>query len=364
MKTIMCCLIKLRIMNTTKVLYVFVLSTLLVLTGCFGTGIIDEGEGQSTGDTGTNDNTGTTTSSGNSAPYIDARTTGVNLMDGGMASMSLSTPIWETPLDDLEDDEEPVLTGYSLALYHAVMDLDGSVASMGWDIDLDGTIDTTSTGTRGMTTVNVMLSEFVSFSQDYVDMIIALGEADLDDDELEEFENEIGQFMVTTTVAFIATDDGGATSALMVPIDTSAAMMYIWASSLAEGSQDIEEQNQFKAEDHPSATTDGMTDNLLRLSFTHGPEDLEWAFLRITLFDEEDGITYICEPGGYDCSIGEQTSDTVWSGDEVISLAEGGSTDICGAAGSGAEGASCELKVSIQYKGQMIAGTSGIIAVA
>ena len=162
----------------------------------------------------------------------------------------------------------------------------------------------------------------------------------------------------------IATDNGGATSALMVPIDTSAAMMYIWASSLAEESQDIEEQNQFKAEDHPSATTDGMTDNLLRLTFTYGPEDLNWAFLRITLFDEEDGITYICEPGGYDCSVGEETADTLWSGDEAISLVEGGSTDICGAAGSGAEGMSCELKVSIQYKGQMIAGTSGIVAVA
>lgn len=351
-------------MNITKVLYVFVLSTLLVLTGCFGTGIIDEGEGQSTGDTGTNDNTGTTTSSGNSAPYIDARTTGANLMDGSMTSMSLSTPIWETPLDDLEDDEEPVLTGYSLFLYHAVMDLDGSVASMGWDIDLDGTIDTTSTGTRGMTNVNVMLSDFVSFSQEYVDMIIAFGEEEPDDEELEEFENGVGQYMITTTVAFIATDDGGATSALMVPIDTSAAMMYIWASSLAEAPQeDLEEQNQFKAEDHPSATSDGMTDNLLRLSFTHGPEDLNWAFLRIILYDEEDGTTYICEPNGYDCTVGEETADTVWSGYEVISIAEGGGTDICGAAG-GAEGNSCELKVSIQYKGQMIPGTSGIVAVA
>ena len=106
-------------MNTTKVLYVFVLSTLLVLTGCFGSGIIDEGEGQTSGGTGTNDNTGTTTtSSGNSAPYIDARTTGVSMMDDSMMMMGLSTPIWETPLEDLEDDEEPVITGYSLSLYH------------------------------------------------------------------------------------------------------------------------------------------------------------------------------------------------------------------------------------------------------
>ena len=35
----------------------------------------------------------------------------------------------------------PVLTGYDTTMYHAVMDLDGSIASMGWDTDLDGDID-------------------------------------------------------------------------------------------------------------------------------------------------------------------------------------------------------------------------------
>ena len=152
---------------------------------------------------------------------------------------------------------------------------------------------------------------------------------------------------------------------LMVAITVVlAGVLYVWASELAGNQTEAGSLNQYKAEDHPTATTDGMTDNLMRLSFVNGPDDLTWSFLTITLFDEEDGKTYKCSPNGADCSVGEETADTVWSGDEVISIAEGGSTDICGAAGSGAEGASCEVKVSMQYKGKPIAGTSGIVAVA
>ena len=87
--------------------------------------------------------------------------------------------------------------------------------------------------------------------------------------------------------------------------------------------------------------------------------------MTITLFDEEQGKTYKCTPGGADCSVGEETADTVWGGSEVISIAEGGSTDICGQSGNnGDEGNSCEIKVSMQYKGKPIAGTSSVVAVA
>ena len=355
-------------MNTTKVLYVFVLSTLLVLTGCFGSGVIDDGEGQTTGDTGTNDNTGTTTtSSSNSAPYIDARTTG--LMSDGM-EIGFAAPLWETPLDDLDDDEEPVLTGFSMPLYHAVMDLDGTVATMGWDLDLDGTIDVTATGKRGLTNVDITLSEFVSFSQAYIDMMMVFDEdiEEEDQDDIDDFLQGAGMFMVTSTVAFIATDDGGATSAMMVNIDESiAGLFYVWASSLAESSSQTQAGtlNQYKAEDHPTATSADSDDNLMRLSFTNGPDDLTWSFLTITLFDEEDGTTYKCTPGGADCTVTEETADSYWGGSEVIALKEGGSTDICGLAGNaGDEGASCTLKVSMQYKGKPIAGTSGNVAVS
>ncbi|MBK00116.1 MAG: hypothetical protein CMB48_03985, partial [Euryarchaeota archaeon] len=100
-------------------------------------------------------------------------------------------------------------------------------------------------------------------------------------------------------------------------------------------------------------------------SFVNGPDDLTWSFLTITLFDEEQGKTYKCSPGGADCSVGEETTDSVWGGSEVISIAEGGSTDICGAAGAGGdEGNSCEIKIQISYTGILLVGTSFVVAVA
>jgi len=151
---------------------------------------------------------------------------------------------------------------------------------------------------------------------------------------------------------------------LMVAITVVlAGVLYVWASELAGNQTEAGSLNQYKAEDHPSATSDQMTDNLLRLSFTNAPDDLEWALLTITLFDEEDGKTYMCTPGGADCTVTEETADSIWKANESIGIAEGGSTDICGAAG-GAEGNSCELKIQISYNGVTLSGTSGIVAVA
>ncbi|MBJ23642.1 MAG: hypothetical protein CMB64_03120 [Euryarchaeota archaeon] len=150
---------------------------------------------------------------------------------------------------------------------------------------------------------------------------------------------------------------------LMVAITVVlAGVLYVWASELAGNQTDAGSLNQYKAEDHPSATSDAdaNNDNLMRLSFTNGPDDLTWSFLTITLFDEEDGKTYKCSPGGADCNIVEETADSSWAGSEVITLAEGGSTNICGAP---ATESGCTLKVSMQYKGKPVAGTSGEVSV-
>ena len=151
---------------------------------------------------------------------------------------------------------------------------------------------------------------------------------------------------------------------LMVAITVVlAGVLYVWANELASNQTDVGTLNSYKAEDHPTDTTDGDNDSLIRMSFTHGPDDLQWAFLTITLFDEEDGQTYKCSPGGASCSIAEETADSVFGGSEIISLKEN-SQDICGKTGnSGGEGNSCQLKVSLQYKGKTVAGTSGIMSI-
>lgn len=148
---------------------------------------------------------------------------------------------------------------------------------------------------------------------------------------------------------------------LMVAITVVlAGVLYVWANELASNQTDAGTLNSYKAEDHPTDTTDGTDDNLMRLSFTTGPDDLLWDKLIITLFDEEDGQTYECSPGGWGCSVSEETADSVFGGSEIISIVENG-VDICGASGNGgAEGNSCELKVIMTYDGYLVAGTSAV----
>ena len=162
---------------------------------------------------------------------------------------------------------------------------------------------------------------------------------------------------------------------LMVAITVVlAGVLYVWANELASNQTDVGTLNSYSATDHPADTTtgdgagaDGIAGNaddtppgdaLLRVAFGHGPDDLQWAFLTMTLFDEEDGQTYKCSPGGDKCGVTEETADSVWGGTEIISLDEAG-TDICGASGAGGdEGSSCEVKLTIQYKGKTVAGST------
>ena len=55
---------------------------------------------------------------------------------------------------------------------------------------------------------------------------------------------------------------------LMVAITVVlAGVLYVWASELAGNQTEAGSLNQYKAEDHPSATTAGKTDN--PVSYTH-----------------------------------------------------------------------------------------------
>ena len=325
-------------MNALKAIYVGVLTTLLILAGCFGTGVIDDGEGENTGtgneDTGTNDGTGTGGSGGttSTAMYNAPPITEASLYSIVETYVTTQVTTTETTVDDngvtvttTTTQDVETLSGFEIVGYHAMLDWDGSIVQAGWDTNLDGVIDTAVTDASGFTTLQIPLASWHNMSgEEYV-----------------------------ITMAFGAQDDDGAWSdGSLLTIQT------IGEPPAPEGTL-----NSYRAEDHPTDTTDGNNDSLIRLSFTHGPDDLEWAFLTIHLFDEEDGQTYVCSPGGASCSIAEETADSVFGGSEIISLKEN-SADICGKTGnSGGEGNSCQLKVTMMYNGMTVAGTSGVISI-
>jgi len=264
-----------------------------------------------------------------------------------------------------------------------VSDSDGNISSLGVDTDNDGLIDVplfSNTGVLTQESIEIETDQYVNGS---IPVPMEVGNTFFRSND---YSDEGCILFWSKRITLIAVDDLGATSSKQIILNDyvphkvthmlasiqgvstaygiSAADLAWISSAACMQHPSINTNNEYRAEDHPSATTSGMTDTLLRLSFVNGPDDLEWQHLNITLFDEEQGKSYKCTPNGVDCSIGEETADSVWRGSEVISIAEGGSTDICGQSGNGGdEGNSCELKILIWYKGTQLEGTTSIVAV-
>jgi hypothetical protein len=303
----------------------------------------------------------------------------------------LSAHIW------LGDDDLMAFDGDGTATKHIFLDWfssdsDGSITSVGVDTDGDGIIDITLPSNSGMFADGIFQFEPGEYLNGTIEIPLEVGNTIY---RAQDWGEDSCALFISKNFFVIATDDDGATTTEIISAFEGDHNEYLvitlddvvngwdglnvadafgisvndiaWLSSTncdIPGSSNTS-TNEYKAEDHPTATTSGSDDNLMRLTFTHGLDNLEWALLIIILFDEEDGTSYTCTPGGYDCDIGEETADSIWEGSEVISIKEGGSTNICGQAGAGGdEGTSCQLKISIQYDGSPIAGTSGVVAVA
>lgn len=84
---------------------------------------------------------------------------------------------------------------------------------------------------------------------------------------------------------------------LMVAITVVlAGVLYVWASELAGNQTDFGTFNNYVAEDIKPTTSAAVNDPLLRMRFTNGPDDLSWAFLKVSL-SGEDGTLSECKIG-------------------------------------------------------------------
>ena len=98
------------------------------------------------------------------------------------------------------------IEGYSewnVTIYRAITDLDGTIVSAGWDFDLDGQIDHNSTAFRAVDELSIPSSNWVDASPGANQI--------MSDGAFEDYQ--------ITTIAFIATDDDGATSGELLTIN-------------------------------------------------------------------------------------------------------------------------------------------------
>ena len=139
---------------------------------------------------------------------------------------------------------------------------------------------------------------------------------------------------------------------LMVAITVVlAGVLYVWANSLAADQPESGTRNSYTATDASASVSAADDDTLMRITWQHAEDDLNWAFvvMKLTVGDN----TFDCSTGAdEECSIGQDGSDdALWEGSEFLTLSENGN-DIAST--------TTEIGMYVTYRGTAVAGTSSV----
>ena len=147
---------------------------------------------------------------------------------------------------------------------------------------------------------------------------------------------------------------------LMVAITVVlAGVLYVWASSLAEGNTDGNlALYAFSGEDANGSPSAEGTDSLIRVTMDQG-SDINWAAISVKL-TIDDGAPVTCDNPGVEgtgvCSLVEfgNTDDQVWSVGDGVTVME--NSDLCSS--------SCTIDVTITdtREGTTIDRTNDLVA--
>ena len=224
---------------------------MMMLSGCLGGGDTAEGDP----DTGggliptAQGSTVTTVVNGNYLPIISAAQMGDTEEDVVWAWENETTTTTTTSANGTTTNSTEItssfyngtLVGMNVSLYHAAVDPDGSSMTMGWDMNLDGTIDVSVASNSGFTTVNIPLNQW---------------------HDIPTTDQKI------TSVAFLAIDTVG---------DRSAVLLDVY-SNTPEGpwSEDRSPQGPyaFSGKDAQGTPGTGTADNLIMLTMDAAPGGL------------------------------------------------------------------------------------------
>ena len=133
---------------------------------------------------------------------------------------------------------------------------------------------------------------------------------------------------------------------LMVAITVVlAGVLYVWASSLAEGNTDGNlALYVFDAEDASGSPSEATDDKLIRVSMTQG-NAINWAAISVKISVNNEAPVTCNNPGltGGGCDLLEfgDTSDTSWTVSDGVTIVENGQ-QLCDVAP-----APCNIKVTI-----------------
>ena len=139
---------------------------------------------------------------------------------------------------------------------------------------------------------------------------------------------------------------------LMVAITVVlAGVLYVWANSLAADQPESGTRNSYTATDASASVSAADDDTLMRITWQHAEEDLNWAFvvMRLTVGDN----TFDCSTGAdEECSIAQDGGDdALWETGEFLTLSENG-YDLASS--------TTQIQIYVSYRGVQLSGTGAV----
>ena len=269
-------------MQLLRAINVLTLASLLILTGCFG--LVDD----------------TITP----ADGTDTTTTVVTNNEPSSTVYGFDEMVENVIYDSTTGDE--IITSVTLSVYSAAVDPDGDIITCGWDIGLDGIVDNPTVCTEAFTNLTIPIEDWIQIPSSSYNI---------------------------NSIAFIVTDEHGAANADILDLyyrgeevdDGPSLMLYA-----------------FGAEDATGSVTDGIDDNLIRVTMMQGSE-LNWASVSVRI-SIDGGAPITCSNPGDSTGVCElveygNTGDQYWSVGDGVTIIESGQ-DLC-------TSGSCQIEVTI-----------------
>jgi hypothetical protein len=303
--------VELTAMNQTRRRTTAVLLTLtLLLSGCLGPGD-DSTEGRDDGSVVPTAQASSTTTvvNGNYLPMVQASqmgTTEANLTwawenETVTTTTSSANGTTTNTTETTSSYYNGTLVGINVTVYHSAIDPEGGAMAMGWDLNLDGTVDLPVSSNSGFTTISLPVNQW----------------HDIPTTE-----------MKIKTVAFVAMDTPGDRAIVFLDI-YSATPEGPWSTPHPVYGHSL---FAFSGEDAQGNPTDGTEDNLIMLTMDQGG-DINWASVSVKLSIDGGAPVFCDNPGntGGQCVLidnGRDTSDQFWSVGDTVTIQETGQ-DLC-----------------------------------